>query len=99
MIDERLVTLRPCRTWLGKVERDETGWDVKRQRPGCISGEHEMDVGLPKGLTGDLDNYLKPISDLLVELRIIDDDRFCRRLSIAKAVTLGRMVVTLRTAA
>jgi Holliday junction resolvase RusA-like endonuclease len=63
--------------------RKEAGWDVKSQRPGRIAGEYEMDVALPKGLTGDLGNYEKPISDLIVELGIVDDDRFCRRLSIA----------------
>src|SRR5215510_1967314 len=75
--------------------RHEAGWDVKGQRPGRIAGEWEIDIALPAGLTGDLDNYAKPVCDLLVELGIVDDDKFCRRLSIAKAVTLGPVIVTL----
>lgn len=76
----------------------EAGWELKRQRCGCIRGPWEIDIALPAGLTGDLDNYAKPVCDLLVELGTVDDDRHCRRLSIAKAVTVGSVIVTVRAA-
>jgi crossover junction endodeoxyribonuclease RusA len=81
-----------------KSWRQTAGWEVKRQRPGRIIGPWEIDIALPAGLTGDLDNYAKPVCDLLVELGTVDDDRHCRRLSIAKAVTIGSVIVTLKAA-
>src|SRR5215510_12012877 len=76
--------------------RHEAGWDVKRQRPGRVAGEWEIDIALPAGLTGDLDNYAKPVCDLLVELGIVSDDKHCKRLSIAKTATVsGSVIVTI----
>ena len=69
------------------------GWELKRQRCGCIGGPWEADIALPSGLTGDIDGYIKPVLDLLVEHRVVDDDQFCRRLSIAKAITVGPDVI------
>ena len=88
------VMSRRYKSW-----RHEAGWDVKSQRPGRIAGEYEIDIALPAGLTGDLDNYAKPVSDLIVELGIVDDDRFCKRLSITEAKTVsGSCIITLRAA-
>ena len=81
-----------------KAWQTEAGWELKRQRIGCIGGPWEADIALPRGLTGDLDNYAKPILDLLVTHRVVDDDKFCKRLSIAKTVTMGPVIVTLRAA-
>jgi Holliday junction resolvase RusA-like endonuclease len=78
--------------------REEAGWDVKAQKPGRIAGPYEMHIGLPVGLRGDVDNRIKPISDLLVELGIVEDDRHCVNLSIARARTTGPVIVTLRVA-
>ena len=72
------------------------GWELKRQRPGTIAGDWQADIALPSGLTGDLDNYLKPIFDLLVKHRVVDDDKHCVRLSVEKGGPGEGVTVTLR---
>ena len=81
-----------------KAWQRTAGWELQSQRQGCIGGPWEIDIALPRGLTGDVDGYIKPVLDLLVRHRVVDDDRFCRRLSVAKSVTVGDVIITLKQA-
>jgi len=93
-VGRRRVKSKRYKSW----ERT-AGWELKRQCCGCIGGPWEADIALPSGLTGDIDGYIKPVLDLLVDHRVVDDDKFCRRLSIAKTVTVsGSCIITLRAA-
>src|SRR5262252_3713880 len=78
-----------------KAWQTEAGWELQRQRCSCIGGPWEADIALPTGLHGDADNYAKPILDLLVKHHVLDDDRHCRRISVAKTATVGPVIVTL----
>lgn len=92
-VGRRRIKSRKYRAWL-----TEAGWELQQQRTGYIRGPWEADIALPAGLRGDTDNYAKPIFDLLVKHHVVDDDKHCRRLTIAKAVTVGPVIVTLTPA-
>lgn len=89
-VGRKRVRSKRYRTWL-----DQAGWELQRQRVGCIGGPWEADIALPAGLRGDTDNYIKPLLDLLVKHQVVDDDKHCRRVSIAKAMTVGTVIVTI----
>ena len=64
---------------------NEAGWLAKAQRAGSVAGRYELRViigrrGLKK-TRRDLDNLLKPISDLLVNIGTVQDDSLCEYLS------------------
>ena len=91
-VGRRRIKSRRYRAWL-----KEAGWEVQRQRCGCIGGPWQADIALPADLKGDADNYSKALLDLLVKHHVVDDDRHCHRLTIAKTVTVGpEVVITLR---
>jgi len=92
-VGRKRVTSKRYNAW-----QTEAGWELQRQRPGRIAGEWEIDIALPIGTVADLDNLAKPILDLLVAHRVVDDDKFCTRLTVAKAKTLGSCIITLRAA-
>src|SRR5262245_15490543 len=78
-----------------KAWEHEAGWLLLRQRPGQINGDWEIDIALPRGLIGDVDGYSKALLDLVVKHQIVPDDKFCRKLCIAKAVTItGQCIIT-----
>lgn len=57
-------------------------WDIAVQNPGCVSGPYHLLVTVKRAnLRKDLDNFIKPISDLLVTMGVVDDDRFCESIS------------------
>jgi crossover junction endodeoxyribonuclease RusA len=86
----RRIKSRKYRAWL-----TEAGWELQRQKVGCVGGPWEIDVALPADLRGDIDNRCKAILDLLVKHRVVDDDKHCQRLSVAKAVTVASVVITI----
>lgn len=59
------------RAWLA-----EAGWTAKAQRPGKVVGPYALTVRAtrPDRRKWDLDNLLKPISDLLCSIGVIEDD-------------------------
>jgi crossover junction endodeoxyribonuclease RusA len=81
------------RAWLKTA-----GWELLAQRQGCIGGPWEAHIVLPNTLRGDTDNYSKALLDLLVKHRVVDDDRYCRRLIIEKTGKTNTVTVTLRAA-
>lgn len=59
------------------------GWEIAVQNPGCVSGPYHLQISIRRAsLRRDLDNFCKPISDLLVTMGIVDDDRFAESLSV-----------------
>ncbi len=64
---------------------NEAGWVLKAQRlpPAPITGDIAVEIVCPWGCrAGDLDNRLKAMLDLLVAVRVIEDDRFIVDLRI-----------------
>jgi Holliday junction resolvase RusA-like endonuclease len=58
------------------------GWEIAIQNPGCVSGPYHLLLTIRRAsLRRDLDGYIKPLSDLLVKMGVIDDDRYCISLS------------------
>lgn len=51
------------------------GWEVAVQNPGCISGPYHLQISVKRAsLRKDIDNFCKPVSDLLVSMGVVDDD-------------------------
>jgi crossover junction endodeoxyribonuclease RusA len=73
------------RAWLSRAS-----WEAKLQCPGKVIGPYEltMRVSRPDKRKRDLDNLLKPISDLLCTIGVIEDDSLCRRI-LAEWITEG----------
>lgn len=68
----------------------EAGLLAKSQRAGSITGPYKLSVtaARPDKRKRDLDNILKPISDLLKSIGAIEDDNLCEMLT-ARWVTTG----------
>lgn len=89
-VGRRRIKSRRYRRWLNAA-----GWELVAQRPGTIAGPWQVDIALPAGLRGDVDGRIKAVLDLLVKHGVTADDRHCQRVTIAKAVTTGPVIVTL----
>ena len=72
------------------------GWAVRTQRPKKISGLYKLTIQAvrPDKRRRDIDNLIKPISDLLQTLGIVKDDCDCEMVS-ARWVTAGEGVSVL----
>ena len=59
--------------------REEALWKLKDQRPDKMNGTYEMVISAckPDNRKRDIDNLIKPVSDLLVIAGIIKDDSDC----------------------
>lgn len=55
---------------------NEAGFLVKAQKPAPVRGKYKFFLTVPK-IRGDVDNRIKAASDLIVSLRLVDDDRHC----------------------
>lgn len=71
----------------------EAGWHVKAQKPKSIEGPYciRLHAARPDKRRRDLDNILKPVSDLLQHVGVIKDDADCDMIS-ARWVTFGEGV-------
>ena len=71
----------------------EAGWRAKAQRPGSVKGPYKLSIQVtrPDKRRRDIDNTIKPISDLLASVGIIRDDCDCEMVS-ARWVTTGEGV-------
>jgi Holliday junction resolvase RusA-like endonuclease len=62
-----------------------------------IIGERELEIRIPANTKGDVSNRIKAIEDYLVSREITGDDRFNRKVSIERDVSLFDLcVVTVR---
>lgn len=52
------------------------GWELQAQRPDRFPGEVHVVLFFPENKQRDIDGYIKPILDLLVTHRVIENDRF-----------------------
>lgn len=71
------VKSKPYKAWL-----EATGWELKIQRPPMLPRKARLRVSCPRNNRRDLSNHLKAIEDLLVEHRIISDDRHVEHIEI-----------------
>ena len=62
---------REYRAWLISA-----GWEVKAQQVKAVGGAVTLTMSVPANGRRDLDNFIKPVCDLLVSLKLIDGDRF-----------------------
>lgn len=79
----------------------EAGWEAKLQaRGGMIVGEYDLTVKAvrPDKRKRDLDNLLKPISDLIVGAGLVEDDSLCRRIVAEWAPTGSPLQVIISSA-
>ena len=69
------------------------GWEAMAQRPGGIKGPYALSIQArrPDSRKRDIDNLIKPISDLLATVGVIEDDCDCD-LVTARWVTTGEGV-------
>lgn len=59
----------------------DAGWELKRQRPKCVTGEYALDLFVPPS-TRDVDNHCaKAVGDLLVKHGVTPDDKHARRVA------------------
>jgi crossover junction endodeoxyribonuclease RusA len=82
------IKTRAYKAWL-----EEAGWSLKSQRPVKVSGPYELKIQMPP-TRGDLGNYEKAISDLLVAHHVVDDDKHCRKITIERDALLSLARVT-----
>src|SRR5674476_910299 len=66
------------------------GWKVKQQRPQKVHGLYKLSIqaSRPDKRRRDIDNLIKPISDLLQTIGLVRDDCDCEMVS-ARWVTTG----------
>lgn len=59
------------------------GYEIAAQRPGCVAGPYFLTIRVRRAtLRRDIGNYEKPISDLLVKMGVVEDDRHCEGIDI-----------------
>src|SRR6187549_592525 len=73
-------------TWL-----EEAGWMAREQRQKPLHGLYKLSIQAvrPDKRRRDLDNIIKPTSDLLQYTKLVDDDCHCELIS-ARWVTTGQ---------
>jgi Holliday junction resolvase RusA-like endonuclease len=76
----------------------QAGWELVMQRPSAVSGPYDLAIVVPK-TRGDLDNYGKAISDLLVTHKLIDDDVHARKIILSRDDRADAVTVTISKAA
>lgn len=71
---------RKTKTYLAWIK--EAGWELVMQRPTPVAGPYELSLVIPKR-HGDLDNYCKAVSDLIVKHHLVEDDRHARKITLS----------------
>jgi crossover junction endodeoxyribonuclease RusA len=74
---------------------ENAGWCAKQQRPAAIIGPYTLriDAGRPDKRRRDIDNIIKPISDLLQHVGVVKDDCDCAEVSARWAPGQGVTVM------
>ncbi len=73
----RLILTEAYKAW-----RRDAGWTLAQQRPGRISGAYCLMISACRASKLDLGNVEKAISDLLQQMRVIDNDRLAESISL-----------------
>lgn len=50
-----------------------------------IPGPYKLTIRVPQDMRGDGDNRIKPVSDLLVDLKLTPDDRHCQEFHVIRS--------------
>jgi crossover junction endodeoxyribonuclease RusA len=66
-----------------KAWLSEAGWEVRAQHPDKVSGSYCLAIKAvrPDKRRRDIDNLIKPVSDLLCSVGVIEDDSYCEKVS------------------
>lgn len=73
------VKSKSYRAWI-----DLAGWHLARNRPTKWTGDVAISIEAgPRNRRRDIDNLTKPILDLLVSMKVIQDDRFVTSVTTA----------------
>ncbi len=74
-IGDRRVKSRGYRAWLSSA-----GWELKAQRPAPVKGRYILTIiaDAPDKRARDIDNLIKPVSDLLKACGVIEDDHMAK---------------------
>lgn len=89
---KRMIKSPQYKAWL-----EEAGWMIRQQTRDTIDGEYAIHIRAQRvNKRADLDNLLKATSDLLVSMKVVEDDSQCVALAAewAKEST-APMIVTL----
>ncbi len=86
------VKTKKYRDWI-----EQAGWELKTQRPDPVYGDYELEIVVPR-TRGDLDNYCKAVSDLLVTHKLIDDDVHARKIILSRDDRADAVTVTISKA-
>lgn len=78
--------------------RDLAGYRLNLQHVQPIKGAVEIDMAVPRNRRRDLDNFWKATLDLLVNHKLIEDDRNIERLTLAWHDEKREAVVIVRAA-
>lgn len=67
--------------------REVAGWELKTQYMGrpVIQGRYELQIIVSPDIKIDIDNAVKAISDILVTMNIISDDRHAEKVSVERS--------------
>lgn len=58
------------------------GREILVQRPGASTGEYSLEVYFHASLRGDIDNRIKALNDILQKYKVIENDKFDKRLVV-----------------
>lgn len=62
----------------------EAGWELKMQKPPRFTGDFAILIEAgPRNKRRDVDNLAKPILDLLVAMKVVQDDRYATSVTVA----------------
>jgi Holliday junction resolvase RusA-like endonuclease len=82
-----------------KSWRTEAGYSLLAQRPEKVKGDVVLTMLFgPRIRNADVTNRIKAVEDLLVEMRVIEDDRFVVRCDVAWADNVKGCAVVVRAA-
>lgn len=89
---KRMYRTKQYKDWL-----EEAGWMIRQQTRKTVDGEYALHIkAVRSNKRRDLDNILKATSDLLVGLKIVEDDSQCVALAAEWAEkSSAPMIVTI----
>lgn len=83
------VKTGPYKAWL-----QASSWEIAAQRAGRMGGSVMVDMSIGRlSAMSDVDNRIKGILDLLVQNRVIDDDRFVQEVRARWVAKRGCRVI------
>ena len=68
----------------------EAGWQIRIQRVKAVTGPYEVQIEISSISGLDADNAVKALADALVKMKITDDDRHCKSVTVSKVDTVER---------